>query len=134
MLTGGEEVPFWGAFQTLDRVLELEPQESVTHHPSTSEVAPVPRTRKHPSSAGPPKLNRSVLLGEREKEKRGLVRQPQVCQGAGGRAPLCSPGRDTLFRTLCAGTPQVSAETWTPAGLGIPLPEGRGCVSAHART
>lgn len=60
LLTGGDEVPFWGAFQTLDRVLELEPQESVTHHPSTLEVAPVPRTPKNPSSAEPSKLSRAI--------------------------------------------------------------------------
>lgn len=76
------DVPFWGAFQTLDRVLELESQESITHHPSTLEVAPVPKTPKNPSSAEHSKLSRSVLFGEQgdTRKKKGTGPPAQVCK------------------------------------------------------
>lgn len=127
----GDEVPFWGAFQTLDRVLELEPQESVTHHPSTLEVAPVPRTPKNPSSAEPSKLSRSVLLGETRKKRGDWFRQPRCAREQ--VAELLSAGH--ALRTVCAlcvGTPQASVRRPGPRlVLGSHLSEGRGCVSAR---
>ncbi|KAI5132134.1 Testis-Expressed Protein 35 [Manis pentadactyla] len=38
----------------------VESQEPVTHHPSSLEVAPVPRTPRNPSSAVGTKLSRAI--------------------------------------------------------------------------
>lgn len=80
------------------------------------------------------KVEQVSAFGGNEKEKRGLVPPAQVCKGAGGRAPLCSPGRDTLFKTVRGDPASLCAETWTPAGLGGPIFQKDVGVWAHART
>lgn len=54
------EVPFSGAFLPLDRLLELESQEPITHHASTLEVAALPGTLRNASSPEHSKLSRAI--------------------------------------------------------------------------
>lgn len=131
----GDQVPFWGAFQTLDRVSELEPQESVTHHPSTLEVAPVPRTPKNPSSAEPSKLSRSVLLGETRKKKGDWFRQPRCAreQVAELLSAVRAGTRSLRLCVRCEWGPRkpLCGDLDPGWSWGSHLSEGRGCVGAR---
>lgn len=73
------EVRFWGAFLSLDGDLELKSQGLTIHHPSTLEVAPVPRTPRNPSTAEHSKVEQVSALGvASQKEKEEWYTRPGV--------------------------------------------------------